>query len=107
MLPVMNSASTSPKVDNSDATMRGPVQEIVPALQSGSLFGGADGVLVVDANALLKAEAERDFLGGRLAALQIEQRQLHALPGSCSTCFNQYHCTYGCPGVCPMDYPCD
>ena len=44
--------------DNSDATMRGPVQEIVPALQSGSLFGGADGVLVVDADALLKAEAE-------------------------------------------------
>ena len=44
--------------DSSDATMRGAVQEIVPALQSGSLFGGADGVLVVDANALLKAEAE-------------------------------------------------
>ncbi len=44
--------------DNPDATMRGPVQEIVPALQSGSLFGGADGVVVVDADALLKAEAE-------------------------------------------------
>lgn len=44
--------------DGSDAAMRGQVQEIVPALQSGSLFGGADGVLVVDANALLKAEAE-------------------------------------------------
>ncbi len=44
--------------DSTDTTMRGAVQEIVPALQSGSLFGGADGVLVVDANALLKAEAE-------------------------------------------------
>jgi DNA polymerase III delta subunit len=44
--------------DSSDGAMRGAVQEIVPALQSGSLFGGADGVLVVDANALLKAEAE-------------------------------------------------
>lgn len=44
--------------DSADGVMRGAVQEIVPALQSGSLFGGADGVLVVDANTLLKAEAE-------------------------------------------------
>jgi DNA polymerase III delta subunit len=44
--------------DGTEGTLRGAVQEIVPALQSGSLFGGADGVLVVDANALLKAEAE-------------------------------------------------
>lgn len=44
--------------EGEDATMRAPVQEIVPALQSGSLFGGADGVLVVDAQGLLKAEAE-------------------------------------------------
>ena len=35
--------------DDPDAVMRGQVQEIVPALQSGSLFGGSDGVLVVDA----------------------------------------------------------
>jgi len=44
--------------DGDDGGMRAPVQEIVPALQSGSLFGGADGVLVVDAHSLLKAEAE-------------------------------------------------
>ncbi len=44
--------------DAADGTLRGAVQEIVPALQSGSLFGGADGVLVVDAQSLLKAEAE-------------------------------------------------
>ncbi len=44
--------------DATDGTMRTAVQEIIPALQSGSLFGGADGVLVVDANSLLKAEAE-------------------------------------------------
>ena len=44
--------------DGDDSAMRGPVQEIVPALQSGSLFGGADGVLVIDAQSLLKAEAE-------------------------------------------------
>ena len=44
--------------DTTDGVMRTAVQEIVPALQSGSLFGGADGVLVVDAQWLLKAEAE-------------------------------------------------
>lgn len=44
--------------DAGDATLRPAIQEIVPALQSGSLFGGADGVLVVDANQLLKQEAE-------------------------------------------------
>jgi DNA polymerase III delta subunit len=44
--------------DGEEGALRGPVQEIVPALQSGSLFGGAEGVLVVDAQALLKTEAE-------------------------------------------------
>lgn len=43
--------------EGDDAALRAPVQEIVPALQSGSLFGGADGVLVIDAQALLKSEA--------------------------------------------------
>jgi len=42
----------------SDSGLRAPVQQIVPALQSGSLFGGVSGLLVVDAQALLKAEAE-------------------------------------------------
>jgi len=44
--------------DAGDATLRPAIQEIVPALQSGSLFGGAGGVLVVDAEQLLKQEAE-------------------------------------------------
>lgn len=44
--------------DSADSPMRPAVHEIVPALQSGSLFGGADAVLVVAADALLKAEAE-------------------------------------------------
>lgn len=39
-------------------SMREGVLAIVPALQSGSLFGGTTGVLVADANHLLKAEAE-------------------------------------------------
>lgn len=39
-------------------TMRDAVIGIVPALQSGSLFGGTTGVVVADANNLLKAEAE-------------------------------------------------
>lgn len=38
--------------------LREPVAAIVPALQSGSLFGDATGVMVVDAQALLKQEAE-------------------------------------------------
>jgi len=44
--------------DQSEAGIRVPVQALVPALQSGTLFGGRTGVLVVDAHALLKAEAE-------------------------------------------------
>jgi DNA polymerase III delta subunit len=42
----------------SESQMREPVQRIVPALQSGSLFGGSNGVLVVDAQNLQKSEAE-------------------------------------------------
>ncbi len=44
--------------DGDEGGLRGQVQEIVPALQSGSLFGGSEGVLVVDAQSLLKSEAE-------------------------------------------------
>lgn len=39
-------------------SMRDGVLPIVPALQSGSLFGGVTGVMVTDANHLLKAEAD-------------------------------------------------
>ena len=39
-------------------SMRDGVLPIVPALQSGSLFGGVTGVMVIDANHLLKAEAD-------------------------------------------------
>lgn len=38
--------------------LRPEVQAMVPALQSGSLFGGRRGLLVMDAQNLLKAEAE-------------------------------------------------
>jgi DNA polymerase III delta subunit len=44
--------------ETSEGQMRESVQGIVPALQSGSLFGDADGVLVADAQNLLKGEAE-------------------------------------------------
>ena len=44
--------------EETEGQLRESVQSIVPALQSGSLFGDADGVLVVDAQNLLKAEAE-------------------------------------------------
>ena len=44
--------------EESDGTLRAEVESVVPALQSGSLFGGTRGLLVVDANQLHKAEAE-------------------------------------------------
>ena len=44
--------------DVSESGLRGPVQTAIPALQSGSLFGGMTGLLVVDAHALAKPEAE-------------------------------------------------
>ena len=44
--------------ESSETQLRETVQPIVPALQSGSLFGGSNGVLVVDAQNLLKPEAE-------------------------------------------------
>ena len=43
--------------DASDGALRTAVEPVVPALQSGSLFGGRSGLLVVDAQSLLKAEA--------------------------------------------------
>ncbi|NNK92496.1 MAG: hypothetical protein HKO87_08690 [Acidimicrobiia bacterium] len=44
--------------EDSDAALRAEVRPLVPALQSGSLFGGSVGVLVVDAQNLLKPECE-------------------------------------------------
>jgi DNA polymerase III delta subunit len=49
-----------------DGGLRPDVQGMVPALQSGSLFGGRRGLLVMEAQNLLKAEAEAaaDLLTG-------------------------------------------
>ncbi|MEN8234347.1 MAG: DNA polymerase III subunit delta [Actinomycetota bacterium] len=44
--------------ESGEGQLRDTVQGIVPALQSGSLFGDAAGVCVVDAQNLLKGEAE-------------------------------------------------
>lgn len=41
-----------------ESGLRSPVAAAVPALQSGSLFGGSSGCLLVDAHQLHKAEAE-------------------------------------------------
>lgn len=45
-------------VSENEREMRDGLHAIIPALQSGSLFGGMAGVLIVDANQLLKAEIE-------------------------------------------------
>jgi DNA polymerase III delta subunit len=44
--------------EDAEGGLRSEVQTMIPALQSGSLFGGRRGLLVVDAQNLLKAEAE-------------------------------------------------
>ncbi|MCB2224373.1 MAG: hypothetical protein KQH83_09420, partial [Actinobacteria bacterium] len=44
--------------DDGEGSLRAQVEAMIPALQSGSLFGGVRGVLVVDAHQLLKAEAD-------------------------------------------------
>ncbi|MDQ3783245.1 MAG: hypothetical protein M3349_09980 [Actinomycetota bacterium] len=44
--------------DTDEAGVRSPVASAIPALQSGSLFGGPTGVLFVDAHQLQKAEAQ-------------------------------------------------
>jgi len=44
--------------DEMDGPMRVAVEAMIPAQQSGSLFGGRRGVMVVDAHQLLKSEAE-------------------------------------------------
>jgi len=44
--------------EEGEGTLRLEIEAMVPALQSGSLFGGRRGLLVVDAQNLLKAEAE-------------------------------------------------
>jgi len=44
--------------DDGEGPLRPEVESIVPALQSGSLFGGRRGLLVVDAQNLLKGEAQ-------------------------------------------------
>ncbi len=43
--------------ESTEGAMRTEVEPVVPALQSGSLFGGKTGLLVVGANALSSAEA--------------------------------------------------
>ena len=44
--------------ESGDATIRPEVEPVVPALQSGSLFGGRTGVMVQDAHHLRRPEAE-------------------------------------------------
>lgn len=56
--------------EESDGALRAEVERLVPALQSGSLFGGRRGIAVVDAQNLQKAETE--ILKGLLEGLDPE-----------------------------------
>ncbi len=66
------------------ATMRTDLEAVVPALQSGSLFGGREGVLVVDAQNLLKGEAEiiAELLVDLPEAVQVAITSMGALPAA-------------------------
>lgn len=44
--------------EEGDGTLRADIERLVPALQSGSLFGGVSGILIADAQHLQKAEAD-------------------------------------------------
>ena len=44
--------------EDGEGTLRTEIERLIPALQSGSLFGGMSGVLIVDAQYLQKAEAD-------------------------------------------------
>lgn len=63
--------------------MRTDLDAVVPALQSGSLFGGREAVLVVDSQNLLKAEAEiiAELLADLPAGLHVALTSSGALPG--------------------------
>lgn len=53
--------------EDGDGALRIELERLVPALQSGSLFGGVSGIIVSDAQNLQKAEA--DVLSGLLSGL--------------------------------------
>jgi sulfatase maturation enzyme AslB (radical SAM superfamily) len=48
-----------------------------------------------------------DSAGGHFAVnhdrVQVLRDRLRREPPECSTCFNRYHCTRGCPEYCPLD----
>lgn len=68
--------------DGATGALRTDIEPVVPALQSGSLFGGSEAVLLVDAQSLLKAEAEiiGDLLEGVPDSLDVAITSAGALP---------------------------
>jgi DNA polymerase III delta subunit len=72
--------------DDTGGVMRTDLEAVIPALQSGSLFGGREAVMVVDAQNLLKAEAEiiADLLVDLPEDLHIAFTSTGALPASIS-----------------------
>ncbi len=67
--------------------MRPPVDSLVPALQSGSLFGGDSGILVIDADQLTTAEAAiiGDLLSGIGDSTAVAFVAFAALPAALAT----------------------
>ncbi len=67
-----------------EGALRVEVESLVPALQSGSLFGGTTGVLVMDAQNLLAAEADvaADLVRGMAGESVVVFVSAGALPGN-------------------------
>ena len=72
--------------DDGEGAMRTDLEAVVPALQSGSLFGGQEAVLLVDAQSLLKAEAEiiAELLADLPSGLEVAITAAGSLPGPLS-----------------------
>ncbi|NNC90932.1 MAG: hypothetical protein HKN80_00430 [Acidimicrobiia bacterium] len=72
--------------DDTGGTMRTDLEAVVPALQSGSLFGGREAVMIVDAQNLLKAESEiiADLLVDLPDGLQVAFTSTGAMPAPLS-----------------------
>ncbi len=72
--------------EDTAGVMRTDLEAVVPALQSGSLFGGREAVMIVDAQNLLKAEAEiiAELLVDLPADLHVALTSTGALPAPIS-----------------------
>jgi sulfatase maturation enzyme AslB (radical SAM superfamily) len=80
------------------------VLNLVPGDVATACFKAADGPQAsengVVVGAVNRNTGRFELAQGRIAALR---QRLDAVPSECTRCFNRYHCTRGCPDLCPLD----